>query len=275
MNLLDLPAELVRGILYELEPEAFYMCMLTNKLFREHALASTSLLLKQISRIPGIDAKQSDGHDAATLMNIFVKRATQHLRHGAWMTDVSLCNPMNGKHSCQLAYAHVRDDASVHVYFIEKGGETGQEYLPRLKHVITPHSVQGRYPCKEGLDCTIRVLKVAPYTPRVVGYNIWTHIAVLYLVTLRDSNSNVLNSWRKITIFGLDANFGPLIVETLDPAPQSTIPEDVTAMAVSSERVVVVVSEQHGIHNNYHVNFYWKWRDESSQGTQIFSRAHT
>src|SRR5262245_29722574 len=92
MSLLSLPAELVRQILHTLDPDSFYICLQTTKMFREHALASSKLLLDQLSRMPGqrvIPAHISG--DPEALLRLFGKTATQHLMNGAsQMADMYL-----------------------------------------------------------------------------------------------------------------------------------------------------------------------------------------
>jgi hypothetical protein len=50
-SLLELPAEIVQHVLYLLDPPSFYICLLTNKLLRQHALQSKKLLLHQLVRV--------------------------------------------------------------------------------------------------------------------------------------------------------------------------------------------------------------------------------
>ncbi|KAF2745508.1 hypothetical protein M011DRAFT_138246 [Sporormia fimetaria CBS 119925] len=102
MNLLDLPAEIIRLILYTMDPDSFYNCLLTNKLFLHHARCSRALVKSHLKRIPGLDPIPNYGYDAEKsprqgsdepslppLLRRFGKAATKHLRHGASrMVDV-------------------------------------------------------------------------------------------------------------------------------------------------------------------------------------------
>lgn len=98
-SLLGLPAEILQHVLYLLDPSSFYLCLLTNKIFRQHALQSKRLLLHHLDQIPG---KRGFPHrvlkDAALLLSVFGKRAAKQLSHGAsrmanthvWETYLSL-----------------------------------------------------------------------------------------------------------------------------------------------------------------------------------------
>lgn len=290
-KLLDLPAEIIRAILYELDPADLYICLLTSKLFRDHALNSTHLLLAQISRVPGLGPQNRDGLSATDLLRIFGTRATRHLRHGVQMANVhswrseektskerSMILRLPNANSDAwfldtLAYFRIQDDASVHVYTIDfSEDEYGRaEYKPTLKHIITPYSIHRRYPCRDGLDHTIEVLKIASHPG---SFDYWNQplIAVLYRVTRRDRHG-VRHSWRTIIIFALDWDFGPVVLDTLSTEPQLAKPEKVSAMAVSRTGVVVVVSRKHDDLLDHQVSFYWKWEDKETHGAYLHSEA--
>ncbi|KAF1978447.1 hypothetical protein BU23DRAFT_595628 [Bimuria novae-zelandiae CBS 107.79] len=84
MSLLDLPAEIVQHVLYRLDPESFYLCLLTSKLMRQHALQSKKLLRHQLDQVPGTrKLSRWIRDDASALLLEFSKRATKHLFNGA------------------------------------------------------------------------------------------------------------------------------------------------------------------------------------------------
>ncbi|KAF9740409.1 hypothetical protein PMIN01_03044 [Paraphaeosphaeria minitans] len=99
-TLLDLPAEIVQHVLFMLDPPTFYVCLLTNKGLREHALQSRKVLLHQIAQVPGDrNIIPRDRKDTQPLLSIFNKRAARHLFSGVpRMADINLwkaCPSMN------------------------------------------------------------------------------------------------------------------------------------------------------------------------------------
>jgi hypothetical protein len=265
--------------------------MLTNKVFREHALSSADLLLTQINSLPGTEMRISDGIGASELIKIFTWRATHHLSHGAsWMADVQswhLSNKTTRNNSVilkwdkleskkfsrpnRLAFVHLQDDASVHVYMITRcGSSRSREPCPKyiiLPDFRTPQSQIYQHPF-DG-HCAVEVLRVAAYSPRHGEYIRYPHIAVLYRVTKRRGNSTEISSWRKINCYRLE-EFGHVMVETLDPEGLYPLSAEVLSMAVSPDGVVVVLS--HGT-SGYGIEFYWKSKDGHNNG--MYSRFRT
>src|SRR6202000_655032 len=123
-----------RQILHLLDPESFYLCLLTCKRFREHAFISKSLLKDQLRRIPGLQDPKFI-LDAASLVTLFSRRATRHLYSGgAIMSDVRSFRPtmkIDWKNSTliscptaskyRLTFAEVcAEDGIVRIYKITK-----------------------------------------------------------------------------------------------------------------------------------------------------------
>ncbi|KAF2444803.1 hypothetical protein P171DRAFT_443775 [Karstenula rhodostoma CBS 690.94] len=91
-RLVDLPAELVQEVLSLLDPSSFYICLLTNKFLRQHALGSKNLLLHQLAQVPGDRSiLPRIREDTLSLLLLFQKRAAKHLFNGvSQMTDINL-----------------------------------------------------------------------------------------------------------------------------------------------------------------------------------------
>lgn len=287
-----LPAELVREVLDTLDPASFYLCLQTSKLFRQHAGASTKLLRDQLSRIPGqrIIPPHMAG-DANTLMREFSRRAAQHLVDGVpWMADrhswlasshadrkmstlVRWGWDTEGNsiaeldthpfHNHLVLIEAMSNDATVNVYIVEEYMQCG--YCPRLKHIISPHSLSEHLPACGQHHVQYQVLKVAPCMsdPSTKDpHNSDLMIAVLYRVQT-PSCDKCSNASMKLLVFRLDATFGPMVIESFEIEEQRD--EQVVAMAMtrSTETIIVVRHFQLEVHR---VMVYRIEEDETTLG---------
>jgi hypothetical protein len=294
MGLINLPAEIVRNILYALDPDSFYICLQTSKLFREHALLSADLLHHHISRIPGRKlARGTVPSDPAALLRVFGTRAAQHLEHGApWMADVHLWRPgedLDTRNSSLVWFRSMlfmprarpdppkkgwgrpafleihKTDATVRVYMIERE-VLGRNYRPRLRHVIAPNIVYGYFPTIDGHLYQLEVVKAVPFTPDEdqTGFGFNLFVAVLYRLKAQQCNCDTV--YTKVVIFELDNNFGPVIRRTIELRSR----ERVVAMAVSgtSEPVVVYRSDSPKLfgYTGYRLAKYSNHYDEMGTG---------
>jgi hypothetical protein len=244
------------------------MCLQTSKLFREHALASTSLLYDQIARIPGRWEIPLDcTSNGAFLIREFSRRAAKHLKAGSpWMSDVHVWrssprvdrkNSFIGKlwwddnsrrdrggKSHNLAFVEVRPhDTSVFVYFVEEGhGSDRGNWHPRLKHVISATSLSEHFQTKDGDLLEYEIVKVAPFVPHTTSASdpYTPRIAILYRARLSDCTCN--NVWMKLLVFRLDNTFGPIVIETFNL--QSNKNDHITAMAMSGYCEPVVLYQR-------------------------------
>ncbi|KAF2000050.1 hypothetical protein P154DRAFT_207622 [Amniculicola lignicola CBS 123094] len=233
MDILSLPAEIVRLILQFLDPESFYICLLVCKIFREHALDSTSLLKKQLDRLPGqrFFAPEIVG-DAEALLKEFGKRSSQHLHNGAFrLADAHVWRPrspaklriskivrwpctlydddddpindvsavFDGSYATKgedLMYIEVLTDLqTVNLYRIE---HDTHGYHPQLWHIISAPSMSSFLPMKHKFEIT----KVATWVDTASPPNL--RIAILY-------QSKRYPEEIKLVLFKLDPRFGAII----------------------------------------------------------------
>ncbi|KAF2790655.1 hypothetical protein K505DRAFT_364546 [Melanomma pulvis-pyrius CBS 109.77] len=284
-----LPAELVREVLEELDPESFYLCLQTSKLFRQHAGTSTKLLRDHLSRIPGrrIISPHILG-DANALIREFSKRAAQHLVAGVpWMVDRhswlasshsnkkistlvrwgcdtegnSIANLDTHPFHNHLVLIEVRsNDATVNVYIVEEYMQCG--YCPRLKHIISPHSLSEHLPACGQHYVQYQVLKVAscmsdPSTDD--PHNSDLMIAVLYQVQT-PSCDMCSNASMKLLVFRLDAKFGPMVIESFEIEVERD--EQVVAMAMTRSTEAIIV-----IRHGFNVHMVMVYRIEKDDTT--------
>ncbi|KAF2190922.1 hypothetical protein K469DRAFT_719881 [Zopfia rhizophila CBS 207.26] len=262
MLLLDLPAELVRQVLHSLDPESFYMCLQTSKLFRAHAINSSSLLRDQLARVPGQRSIEIDtSTDADALVKVFSKRAAQHLLHGgSWLADLRVWRPTSrvdwkkctivphstlpwdyNQQNFYLTFIEVRsEDATIRIHFVEKN-HTG-EYRPRLQHVISSHCLPQYFPIAGEQFVRYEILKVAIYEPSIKDLEDsdelpFRQLAVLYRANLTTSICS--STLMKLIMFRLDADFGPRVVRTFDMTGSKA--EEAVALAISSSCLPVIL----------------------------------
>ncbi|PVI04866.1 hypothetical protein DM02DRAFT_651301 [Periconia macrospinosa] len=177
MLLAQLPSELIREILYRLDPASFYTCLQTVKLFRQHAFASKALVHAHLKRIPGHRILQEEAEHSAdsafALFTLFCQRANEHLFNLAEkMADVSTWQPEQPMHTrisgllCWkglsemtmkmrggiskkdmqavnahiLAYSEVQPERGiVTLYTIQDYGVHG--HRPRIQYIISPSTI--------------------------------------------------------------------------------------------------------------------------------------
>lgn len=294
-SLLDLPAELVRTILHTLDPESFYMCLQSSKLFREHACASTSLIYDQIARVPGRWAIPVDcTGDRALLVREFCRRAAKHLKSGStWMSDVHVWRSsptVDRKNSFigklwwndwarrdsdgkwhHFAFVEVRPhDTSVLVYFIEDHSTDMRNWCPRLKYVISASSLSEHFQTKDGEPSEYEIIKVAPFIPEIgTKYDSQRcHIAVLYRARLADCTCSSV--WMKLLVFSLDDTFGPIVIETFDL--QRNKDDHIISMAMSGHCQPVIIYTCHNSpieYQSYKVVAYTIEQDQVTLGITL------
>ncbi|KAF1953491.1 hypothetical protein CC80DRAFT_537385 [Byssothecium circinans] len=205
MSLLSLPPELIRDILHNLDPTSFYNCLQTAKIFRQHALASTSLLHDQLARIPGQRIlSDSIRRDAKALIKLFGKRATQHLFHDVartadvhvWEAERCVDRKLSGilrwtwleynwgrirlpaqvkATEDTLLLCEVKEKAGlINLYGIREGS-------PRLEHCIsTDQFSRYLYPPSENVPTEYKIFKIAPLYAFDDVLNPCLQIALLY-----------------------------------------------------------------------------------------------
>ncbi|KAF2687126.1 hypothetical protein K458DRAFT_186123 [Lentithecium fluviatile CBS 122367] len=260
-----LPAELISQILYHLDPSSFYVCLQTSRQFREHALASTKLLLAQLARVPGervFDQAQFIGSEH-TLLLLFSKRAAKHLFNGAeQMADVHVWHAppsMDRKVSCivrwkdesrqaqtlkdeQTPLKNVVDNTllfleaqssagTVNICSIQDGGLT-------IKYVISPYMVSQYLPAyDEKGTAEYKVLKIAAETKHPRWETVSPRLAVLYAPKhVSDDNSHI---GMKILCFRLDSQHGPMVTNIHHITAQKN--SSVVAMALGSSNEPVII----------------------------------
>ncbi|KAF2115834.1 hypothetical protein BDV96DRAFT_646014 [Lophiotrema nucula] len=269
MHLLSLPSELVREILHTLDPQSFFNCLQTSKIFREHALASTSLLKDHLDRIPGTRIVVQNGTlDTTLLLRMFGQRASQHLLNGSdWRTDLHLFDHLfenkrvDRKNSLLVRTSWPKEDWSetytsrgfaqvfsslmfinvilednlVRIFFMESASR--ERYLPNLRYVIVPPDVSQFFPSAQEEGSQLEIVKVAPYTPDPSMLFIEGHpgprVGVLYRLKKPDAPMLM-----KLLIFRLDSKFGPVVIEALDI--QCNPHQRVVSLAISDQREAVI-----------------------------------
>ena len=286
-NLLDLPAELVQAILLSLDPESFYICLQTSKSFREHALASKSLLRDQLSRVPGPALLPSHVADnAAGLLKEFGKWAARDLKTGAsWIADVQTwrfdswpdlknCTflPNFGGHldgdpesSQKLAFLEVlKYEPTINLYVAEPD-RNGNLY-PQITHVISMDSIpQLPQPEESDSPLTHEILKIATSIPKGSS----THsLAVLYRAKPATTTSHEVVEWAKIAVFELDVAFGPIVKHIVD-CTTALYANIAAAMALRGLNPSVVY--RHKRDDSYMVTTYRVGSKSESEGTQVLS----
>ncbi|KAF2654518.1 hypothetical protein K491DRAFT_470703 [Lophiostoma macrostomum CBS 122681] len=258
MQLSGLPAELFREVLYKLDPASFYACLQTSRLFREHALSSTDLLITHILRVPCPWTEASlRASPAQRLLRCFRRAAVKHLNHGCWMTDMHIWaapsdidrrnslitqlewNEYRGPRYEKVFVQVQRDAATIHIYYI--GHHDAHCAAVCLKYIISPDLVSVSLPKKDGDLAQCQVLKVATMPSRVVGsnqaYASTPRIAVLYCG--KCSPSELSPAWRRLLIFRLDEEFGPIVAEKCEVEIRKG--ERVVAMALNGDGEPIIL----------------------------------
>lgn len=265
--LLRLPPELLRQIIFLLDPESFSVCLLTCRAFRNHALNSTKLLRVQLKRMPGRqDQIESLNYSAESLLTIFSTRAAQHMHNGGvsladvhsfrpstrvdWKNSTIISCPCKWTKHLMLAEV-CSDDALVRLHTIAKHGR--RDYRPKLKHVISPNtSCFTHTPFSH--QVRFEVVKIAvcesekPF--RNSPWSCINKIAVLYRYRPTDDVSpqgskaaEESQKVMKLVIYKLDPEFGPFVVDALDVhIAEGHYP---VAIAVSKSGTPVVVFRWH------------------------------
>ncbi|KAF2473034.1 uncharacterized protein BDR25DRAFT_392369 [Lindgomyces ingoldianus] len=282
-KLLELPAELLREILHTLDPESFYMCLLTSKLFRSHALNSTSLLLDHLDRIPGPrNPRLRQNNNAEALMKVFGKRAAQHLTNGvSWMADTyvwrtsrradrrasKITSSMADEEGSSLENAFVNDlgflevlsdEATINIYSLEPN--KAKEHRPVLTHVISSHCLPEYFPVPGNLPVQYEIIKVAVFDA-IYEVDTLPRVAVLYRAFWKDSPYT--SDWMKVIVFRLDDDFGPMVADTFEVRAHS----QPIAMAVSGEGSPVIVYRDFGAGFGHNVVIYRNVTDEITAET--------
>ncbi|KAL1389656.1 hypothetical protein HDK64DRAFT_96201 [Phyllosticta capitalensis] len=147
--LLQLPAELILGILSFLDPTSFYQCLLVCKTLVSHVRGSKKLLKQQIASVPG-----SHGYafkkflriaSASELLTVFAQRSKSHLLHGrADVTQFKLASPkykLGAFASCMCDNSHMfmavvnAESGAIGVHHV------GLEGIPSLKCILAPQTL--------------------------------------------------------------------------------------------------------------------------------------
>lgn len=262
-QLFDLPNELIFSVLHMLDPASFYICLQTSTMFRNHALNSKALLNHHISGIPGHAlGKLQMEMDTASLIRLFGKRASQHLRNGAasmadlhtwtvpsyyerkrsvlltWPPETFPDAPDNRRSvpfTNLLSYVLVDRLGTIKVYFVEHDMQAGD--LPRLTHTIPLYCIAKLSKSKS----IFQVEKVAQCPPWAFGGTesfTQMQIAVLY----RERSSTRRGSPFKLLVFGLDLSFGPILHKYYELECDASV--DVDAMTITP-RSEILVSYSH------------------------------
>ncbi|KAF2803737.1 uncharacterized protein BDZ99DRAFT_526214 [Mytilinidion resinicola] len=249
MMLLDLPPELLRQILHTLDAESFYVCLVTCKTFRGHALNSKALLKDQLRRIPGLQDSVSGSHqDAASLVTLFSRRATRHLHSGAaflsdvhsylptvktdWKNSTLVSYSGEGGHDLMLANV-CADTGVVRIYKII-------EAIPMLSHVIDPYGLSlGQGSTFAWSDCEVVKLAVCEPDLTCSKGDFVNTIAILY----RSKRSNPARKAKghlssspapiRLVTYRLDDEFGPIVMDWFEMEMETEELNDVVAVAVS------------------------------------------
>jgi hypothetical protein len=199
------PAELIAHILLALDPASFYVCLQTSRRFREHALASTKLLHKQLAHIPGQRVSNPAALASAdVLLRTFSRRAAQHLYNGVeQMVDVHIwyappsmdrkistivrwkelvypeddCSPPKESTHNSLLFIEARPPAgTVNIHSMQEG-----DSMLELKYVISTDAVSEHLPAydKDG-TAEYEVAKVSSVVSGKPRQETGLKLAVLY-----------------------------------------------------------------------------------------------
>lgn len=295
MSLFDLPAELVRQILHTLDPTSFYFSLQTSKLFREHALASTRLVIDQLRRIPGQRKIQPDiARDATALMRLFGKRTSQHLLHGpeqtadyhTWGTPSTVnrkisrlvkwkwnekeyrwkgssveiyCAERPFQHS--LMFLEVQPRASmINIYSIKAAGQEG--YRPELTYVISPEMMRQYLPAYDDKGTDVYHIARVAFEVYDDSPNTGAQLAVLY--TPAHPPEDVSTVKMKVLRFELLSYFGPKVSQIFDI---EALPQDrIVSMALDQDANPVILwsNSLDTDWSSYVVKIYANWDDPSA-----------
>jgi hypothetical protein len=294
-SILQLPAELVRTILHFLDPESFYMCLKTSKVFRQHALASISLLQDQLARIPGQRLHWlRTCRDSRELLALFGRRAAQHLKNGAavvadmhvWQTPPQtdrLNSIVVGRPHFQqefktdplwstknaLAFIEIqKEDATVNVHIIARG--PGRQHIPREKHVISACSLAEHFPQTDEQTPEVEVVKATSIEGDY--FNIDDDLPVFFLSVLYQAkapSSTSTRMWLTLIVFRFEPKFGPIIFDTISMLYSKK--EHVVAMCMSPPRNHVIVFRNYA-RGTHRVAYYAAEYDVNNGGKCYHAR---
>jgi hypothetical protein len=278
-----LPPELIAQILRELDPASFYICLQTSPQFRDHALASARLLLRQLARIPGPRIFYSNiEYDAVDLLKTFSQGAAQHLFNGVeHMADVDVWlapAKMDRKISCIVRpYMSVFDDfyedrddwlsrnARQMLLFIEARPAEGivnvhtiQESGLTLAHVVSPYTINQYLPAidEDGIF-RYEILRIAVgcSQTRLKGSPC---VAILYRA--KHSSKDKDTTQAKVVRFQLDHETGPMVTEiyNMEFSRETTI----IAFALNSDLNPVIAFRNRHLCTGFGVTSYRNEIDE-------------
>ncbi|KAF2644734.1 hypothetical protein P280DRAFT_476737 [Massarina eburnea CBS 473.64] len=285
MALLALPAELVREILHKLDPESFFTCLQTARIFRQHALVSTNLLRDQLARVPGQRVLPKNvKNNTQALLELFGKRSTQHLLHGVarmadvhvWRAGLGIDRKVSGilawnwsesdvKLSATPTGAKAFENTLILCEVRAKNGDvdliTIREGEPRLEHLISTNQLARHVsPYHEDGLRDYKVFKVVPFQDTRNGYDSRLRIAILY-GPLHDSETV---PWR-LFVVALDQDIGHALIDicTIVPELEDTFMD--MAINIDGNPIIAWRSiDGHSLHpKHYRVAIYDKYHHNS------------
>ncbi|KAF2712606.1 hypothetical protein K504DRAFT_452770 [Pleomassaria siparia CBS 279.74] len=279
-----LSPEDVGDMLDTMDPQSLYICLQVSTVFRQHALASTGFLHRQIARIPGQRILPPHAAtDANALMIEFERRAAQHLLINVsckadmniWVTGMfdeakttlvrwGDYDPNNSESdglsfNNHLVLIKVAYDSTIDIYLIHKSGDEDHDCRPRLKSTISLHSLHEQLPTCDQHGTQCEVIKVAPCQPDAICDPM---VAVLY-APLCDCHDVHM----KLLVIQLDPNFGPKIVESFNI--ERSQDDVVVAMAMLSRKEAVIV-----VHTVYALQRLIVYRIEEDEVTSTKRTKH-